>query len=878
MLGRPFSIGHAPCPVLPSPSVRAAPRQPPGQLHGAAVGLTVAISALRRTTTLRRASEASKKINGEASLEKGLRKIVAQLRKLESISSAYNQMGTYGFPAKSTPTGLAAMNDLDQLVNGEVELDNKEMQLLVASLQNDKSDFGELVIDTLEVLKGEKEEPDLTGSQEIIDLLHANGFSQELDEIVWPLPPSESDSSPNAQNARWPILPALEQSCQDGRSLGLAEAEKVETEIRVAEPKAMKLEKLLEQVPGAQILMKISTEITGVVDILDRAISGDLLLVEAVDGDILEEAEAKQVAAVVVLGDSDWKQVKRTFEDFYCEGSVKAIATMPKTVEDLPTAVHLARSFFGSAGNVKKIAVVGDDHLEVRSASWLLFKMLEVHAGASKTGFINERCSLIAQRNLGIFGTLTPCTVEEILAGMNEQGVELCVAEVLPSSDSFDHLDFDLVLHLDGEIRIFGKEVISPKEKAKAQMVWEHTSLVHGAWCIQHFFNDVSIWSFQSIKIVTAPKSTALFHLQASYGYEVARLGSSLEDYAKLTKDEVFEELLRRGVEMSESSSKKELLEQLATLEVVESPESPSMEIDQHGQHLHGQFTSVGLGGVELKLKGLGLAETGLTLPSLGLCPPRSLMAAMCAAQVLGVFESSLAGLTSIPPPCASLEMVGGHSGSGGVGVLHEAKSPSEVTEALEKMKEIMTNCGDPKAKFTVVFGCDGEVSRGDRAKYAWALAEHCDRIVLTSSSPGVEPPMQIIEDILEAIQGFRSWKSSSKKHLELFVISDRADALKLACTPKRDGAAPDVTMVFGSGYRDSYEATDHLGQVSSWLFHDRRILTEALQLAEDIRMEGTVPPWQQSTGGRKFVLPGRSLHWSYGIEISSDGQMREFL
>jgi len=77
----------------------------------------------------------------------------------------------------------------------------------------------------------------------------------------------------------------------------------------------------------------------------------------------------------------------------------------------------------------------------------------------------------------------------------------------------------------------------------------------------------------------------------------------------------------------------------------------------------------------------------------------------------------------------------------------------------------------------------------------------------------------------------------------------------------------PDVPRCprFGSD-QDSYDATDELGQLRSWLFHDRRLLSEALELSEELREDGTMPPWLEGSMGKRFVVPGRSLHWSYGI------------
>ena len=365
--------------------------------------------------------------------------------------------------------------------------------------------------------------------------------------------------------------------------------------------------------------------------------------------------------------------------------------------------------------------------------------------------------------------------------------------------------------------------------------------------------------------------------LQASYSYEVLEVEKDLlEDYSKLTKNEVLEELTGRGVEAcSTSSTKQELLEVLLA-ELRRDNEStvdkpPKVEVN--GRNLHAKFTCVSCEGLELELTGLGIEEK-LTLPHWGPSSPKAVTAALCAsAQFIQdmadtkAFQQCLARAASIPCAPGTLELL---RGGKGIGILHEASSSKEMKEVLKIMEDVK----DPNAKVTVVFGCDGEVSRGDRAKFAWALAD-CDRIVLTSASPGVEPPMQVIEDVLEAIRGFRSWTHSQPA--EIFVVVDRADAIKLATMSPH----PSVTLLFGSSMGDSYQATDEFGKVKSWLFSDGRLLTEALHLQEELEGKdgrATNPPWMQSKGGKKFLLPGQSLHWSYGIEINADGQMHECL
>ena len=484
MLNMPI-LCHAPAPVL-SPSLRPVPiGSSQGSVagerrwrQGPAVVLGLSSVAWRkrqrrpRRATVEGSTEAP--VPAEARLPQLIRRIAAELRKLESITSAYSQIAPYGFPQKSTPEGLAAMNDLEHLINGELELDNQKAQLLVASLQHEKSEFGQIVSEALHILRKGKDHPAFPAAQKIIDLLDradANGDTQVDPTPAWPLPPSESDSAPNAQNARWPILAALDQACKDGeRSLGLAEAELYMDPGRRSQPKVMTLKEILKVAPSHKVLGAAETPITGVVDVMERAIPGDLLLVEVDENtsfdqefinSTLEEADSRGVSAVVFLAQTvDLKPLEVSWEEQ--RSSVKAAAVLPQ-VKGQALALSLARAFFARKMGRKmmKIAVVGD-HLEVRSASWLLFKMLEVYAGVSKTGFINNRCSVIAQSSLGT-GTLTSCTVEEILAGMNAAEVDFCVAEVLPGSDSFEHVDFDLVVDLAGDATVSAARLVSPK-------------------------------------------------------------------------------------------------------------------------------------------------------------------------------------------------------------------------------------------------------------------------------------------------------------------------------------------------------------------------------------------------------------------------------
>ena len=111
-------------------------------------------------------------------------------------------------------------------------------------------------------------------------------------------------------------------------------------------------------------------------------------------------------------------------------------------------------------------------------------------------------------------------------------------------------------------------------------------------------------------------------------------------------------------------------------------------------------------------------------------------------------------------------------------------------------------------------------------------------------------------------------------------MVADRADAIKLGMIKSKGlGEAPEVTVVFGRAYRDVQEATDEHGLLRAWLCNDRSLVCDALQLAGEVNSENASwVKWENSLRGKRFSLPGRSLHWSYAIEASSDGQLVELM
>ncbi|CAJ1389837.1 unnamed protein product [Effrenium voratum] len=827
-LGTSVPLSASPKGVRAEKRLRAdAPRSRSKPLLAGFLGL--ASARARRLARLARA---------EDRLETTLSSIESQLRKQDSIVSSCGLSASYANPTKSTPAGLKAMEELENLVNSfdeELELPGGDDRLARALAACFSEHTGEALDKTLETLRQKSDhgqqcldDADADAVTKLSQYLKVgSGGRPTLDEWVQP-PPSDSDAEPTAQNARYPLLAAIQQVSRLGRSgLGSSEAASLgRCARRRGEGDASRLDEVLSGAGAASATVFGDPKVTvlGLVDVLDRAQPGDLLVADP-DlplRDVLRAAAHRKVAAVLAEA-ADVADAEAAFQEFQSE-SLRALTLRPPTL----SSSRLAGAFFGDLG-VRHVAVVGAE-MEARTASWLLFKMLEARIGADKTGLIDPRRSFIAYDQLEVSRALTPCAVQEMLAGMAEQNIDIAVSQVSPESlHAFKGLDVDLVLDV---------------SSTRSEM------------------------GFGSVQKVVGPETRSR-NFFASYSSELESPFDTFEDdYGKLLKKELVAKLEAMGVAVPKTAKKSDLLELLRSqLELPPAPEE--FAADPQGSNLHVRAQKTLAGGLSVRAAGLGLDAEG-TLPRLGACSLDAFAAALCAAQVLAPHTELPDAELAVP---ALLEVHRGPNGE--LGILHEASSVEEVEAALRQVRDLT------EGQVTAVFGCDGEVNRTERARYAYVLAQLCDRVVLTSSDPRSEPVMQIIEDVLAAIRGYRRWEDEQRTSpLRVYVVADRADAIKLGMIKSKGlGEAPEVTVVFGRAYRDVQEATDEHGLLRAWLCNDRSLVCDALQLAGEVNSENASwVKWENSLRGKRFSLPGRSLHWSYAIEASSDGQLVELM
>ena len=835
---------------------------------------------LRRLTAVRKLSGKAAEMPREESLNPAdftadIENIESQIRSLDRICG---QAAGTSFPPKSNKSGLSALNDLETLADSTqlapgslIEQGNAGTDALVASILEESHDDPEsenLVL--LNLFKDlQSDEPQV--------LKVPAGIAHQLDErtshdeklVTLPLPCN--DESENAQSARVPVAAAISEISRSRASLGKSEALfhsniSSTTMPTASTPSSMPLGELLETCGYmfAPLFGEGGVSITGVVDVAQRATEGDFLLLSsnAADGFLLEQALEQGVSAIGILAESDMsrEEAGKLFSRFSDTG-LQAVVLLSS---GLPSPAHcLAEAFYASSrpqAPMQLIGVIGGQEYDVRTTAWLLFKLLESAKGPAKTGLLSDRRCMIAFQSKDVGDSLTCCAVQELLAEMAGAGVGACVVEILPGAAAFQEVDFDVLVDL-GETR----------DAPAAEVVRQK--------CLQ------------TSKAVVGPHDGVQAGSSlATYSVEVSSFEDEKSALANLTKAKIVEKLVDLGVDDIPADAKKpELVQMLEELlpssgDAVETQASTT--VSTASNCLYGRTTPTPfMRQCHMELSGLGL-ERGLNLPLLKDTSPAA-VAALCAAGAILRCDDPLTdirGLASrleaINPPPGTFEIFSSEDVHDSAVLLHEAASPLHVEQALRVTRSSMAHAPNLLTQLTAVFGCDGEVSRGDRAKFGWALAA-CDKLILTSASPRGEPPMQILEDILEAVKQQRSCLELNAP-LEVHVVADRADAIKLATLLNRNQLKPQLaqaSLVFGSSYDDVCDAADQEGAIRTWLCNDRKMIADAMHLAEGLNsssLEDDQMPWGIFPDGRLY--PGRSLHWSYAVGVSAEDQVVERL
>ena len=182
-----------------------------------------------------------------------------------------------------------------------------------------------------------------------------------------------------------------------------------------------------------------------------------------------------------------------------------------------------------------------------------------------------------------------------------------------------------------------------------------------------------------------------------------------------------------------------------------------------------------------------------------------NLLAVLGALRAAGVdFAPALAAVSALDPVPGRLERVGG--GTMPLVVIDYAHTPDALEKALQALKPAVA----PGHRLVCVFGCGGDRDPGKRPLMGAAAARLADQLIVTSDNPRGEPPMRIIEQVLEGIPTGRAE-----------AIEDRQVAIFSAVHHARPG---DVVLLAGKGH-ETYQEIAGVRHP----FNDREVAREAL-------------------------------------------------
>lgn len=134
---------------------------------------------------------------------------------------------------------------------------------------------------------------------------------------------------------------------------------------------------------------------------------------------------------------------------------------------------------------------------------------------------------------------------------------------------------------------------------------------------------------------------------------------------------------------------------------------------------------------------------------------------------------------------------------TGAVAIIDYAHTPDALENVLKTIKEINVI---KKQKVFCVIGCGGDRDKTKRPIMASIGQKFSDVLILTSDNPRTEKSEDIIEDMKKGL-------TKDKEGKIHFCITDRREAIKLACTLANKN---DIVLVAGKGH-ENYQEINHI-------------------------------------------------------------------
>ncbi|MCM1108723.1 MAG: UDP-N-acetylmuramoyl-L-alanyl-D-glutamate--2,6-diaminopimelate ligase [Clostridium sp.] len=192
---------------------------------------------------------------------------------------------------------------------------------------------------------------------------------------------------------------------------------------------------------------------------------------------------------------------------------------------------------------------------------------------------------------------------------------------------------------------------------------------------------------------------------------------------------------------------------------------------------------------LEESFEGMYLDINGreVSVPFIGRFNVSNLLAVYGAAVSLGKSaEDVLVVLSTLQPVNGRFETI--RSANNVTAIVDYAHTPDALENVLGTVNEILRHRGE----IITVCGAGGNRDKGKRPLMAQEAARQSDRVIITSDNPRFEEPQDIINDMLDGLDG-----EQMKKVLS---ITDRREAIRTACMLAKPG---DVILVAGKGHED---------------------------------------------------------------------------
>jgi len=223
---------------------------------------------------------------------------------------------------------------------------------------------------------------------------------------------------------------------------------------------------------------------------------------------------------------------------------------------------------------------------------------------------------------------------------------------------------------------------------------------------------------------------------------------------------------------------------------------------DSYGQRLIEEFDAVsvgedadyeirqprvGLEGIECVVRTPGGEDVELKSSLTGLFNYKNISLSATAALELDcgvdVVRRGIQNCEYIPGRCERLE------GPPPV-IVDYAHTPDALENVISSLQPLVDK------RLICVFGAGGDRDRGKRPKMGRIAEEEADYSIVTSDNPRSEPPMEIIEDILEGMNGRTNYQ----------VEVDRGQAIRKAI---QEATREDLVLIVGRGHETEQSVGD---------------------------------------------------------------------